>query len=156
MDVYNNEEIYSWFRLPKSKYYHVFNITYVNSTFHDEKVPIFQIVGKWYWVPSAQHTKIKTLSKSFFIYVGEKMKSKNGRRQYWNILFFKCLVNIVIKEYNQLIQKYNEFCEEQSHNKELKLDIFLKFITHDDVMTFLPNKGIFKILLYLQSKYTPM
>ena len=134
----------------------MFNITYVNSTFHDEKVPIFQIVGKWYWVPSAQHTKIKTLSKSFFIYVGEKMKSKNGMRQYWNILFFKCLVNIVIKEYNQLIQKYNEFCEEQSHNKELKLDIFLKFITHDDVMTFLPNKGIFKILLYLQSKYTPM
>ena len=43
------------------------------------------------------------------------------------------------------------FCKEQSYDKELKLNIFSKFIVYNDRITHLPNEDVFEMLIYLQS-----
>ena len=124
MDIYNTgilEKVHKWIELPKNKYYHVKNVKYVNSNFHVEKVPLFQIANKWYWLPTAQHEKIKSMSKNFFIFADEKKDIENTKYQYWKILYFDCLMDIVSKEFNYILQKYKNFCQMQNYNKELKL-----------------------------------
>ena len=156
MDIHNTgilEKVYKWIDLPKNKYYHVKNVVYINSNFHEDKVPLFQLNNKWYWVPYAQHKRSINTSTKFFIYAGEKKDCENTPHKYWNILYYKGLPNIIRKEYNNIIKNYDNFCEEQLYDKELKFTTFLKFINNDNVMTFLPNKkGIYKILLYFQAK----
>ena len=81
MDIYNTgilEKIYKWMDLPKNKYYHVRNVKYVNSNFHLEKVPLFQINNKWYWLPSAQHKRPINISKNFFIFADVKKDCENS------------------------------------------------------------------------------
>ena len=91
------------------------------------------------------------MSKKFFIFADEKEDIENTKYQYWKILYFDCLKDIVSKEFNYILQKYKNFCQTQNYDKELKLNIFSKFIINNDRITHLPNEDVFKMLIYLQS-----
>ena len=144
----NNHEyigkIYKWSILIKYRYYVVDNIKFINSKFHNTKIPVFLINNNWYWTPTAQHEKIKSMSKKIFIFADEKEDIENTKYQFWKILYFDCLMDIVSKEFNYILQKYKNFCQTQNYDKELKLNIFSKFIINNDRITHLPNEDVFK------------
>ena len=161
--------IFKWNTLTKNVYFPVGEVRYVYSKFHEDRVPIVLIEGRFYWVPTSQWSSCALYNQGSYLIAFEKDRGM-GDYFYWRVNWFNSLHQVILHCYGKIVDDFNGFLKDKvegschlcsrnlenvivgAHNQlqgscgACQLDIEYFTVEKDEFINFILNSVMYKHL----------